>query len=132
MPDQAFTWLPPRPLSPATAMRTVSLAPRTRPADLVPAAVARAPAAAALRKSRRGGLVRGAGAGARGGGALRKSGGVGRGRGGAFRGGGWGSDEPLTTISSGLSATKKKGAKASGVASGPRGWHAATTATPGH
>src|SRR5438874_10649374 len=53
MPDQAPTWLPPRPLRPATAMRTVSLAPRTRPEDLVPAMVTRAPAPAALRKSRR-------------------------------------------------------------------------------
>src|SRR5436190_819641 len=53
MPDHCLMWSAPRPFSPATAMRTVSLAPRTRPDDLVPAMVTSAPAPAALRKSRR-------------------------------------------------------------------------------
>src|SRR5262249_2438380 len=39
MPPNSPTWEPARPLSPATATRTVSLAPSTRPDDLVPAMV---------------------------------------------------------------------------------------------
>src|SRR4051794_1804868 len=54
MPAHSPTWEPPRPFRPATAIRTVLLAPRTRPEDLVPAMVI-APAAASvvLRKERR-------------------------------------------------------------------------------
>src|ERR1700722_6837229 len=39
MPAYAPTWALPRPFKPATAMRIASLAPRTRPDDLVPAMV---------------------------------------------------------------------------------------------
>ena len=47
-------WLPPRPLSPATAMRMVSFAPRTLPDDLVPAMVTVAAVASVyLRNERR-------------------------------------------------------------------------------
>src|SRR5262249_13827758 len=44
-------WAPPRPWMPATATRTASLAPRTRPEDLVPATATRGNAAAAAAAS---------------------------------------------------------------------------------
>src|SRR5579871_5772208 len=51
---KALTWEPPRPLRPATPMRITSLAPSTRPEDLVPAMVTLAAAASVFfRKLRR-------------------------------------------------------------------------------
>src|SRR5579883_2872007 len=50
MRPKAPTWEPPRLLSPATATRTVSLAPMTRPEDLVPPMAKLAPTPAAARE----------------------------------------------------------------------------------
>src|SRR6516162_5757230 len=53
MRRNSLTWLPPRPLRPATPTRMASLAPSTRPEDLVPAMVMLAAAASVLFRKRR-------------------------------------------------------------------------------